>query len=138
MIENKHRVREYANLSITSGLHSVPWADFVFDTRYSDFVDVYEGGLGYMIIISVFLILLLLAAWKAPRWVKEIGIGALVVSAFATLLGLLQVFDVLQRFGDVSTAVLCGGLKVLMIPFFYGLIVYFISLVIRVIQKPRI
>ena len=76
--------------------------------------------------------------WKAPRWVKEIGIGALVVSAFATLLGLLQVFDVLQRFGDVSTAVLCGGLKVLMIPFFYGLIVYFISLVIRVIQKPRI
>ena len=55
-----------------------------------------EGGLGFMIIISVFLILLLLAAWKAPRWVKEIGIGALVVSAFATLLGLLQVFDVLK------------------------------------------
>ena len=40
-----------------------------------------EGGLGYMIIISVFLILLFLAAWKAPRWVKEIGIGALVVSS---------------------------------------------------------
>ena len=97
-----------------------------------------EGGLGYMIIISVFLILLFLAAWKAPRWVKEIGIGTLVVSVFATLLGLFQVFDVLQRFGDVSTAVLCGGLKVLMIPFFYGLIVYFISLIIRIIQKPRI
>ena len=48
LIENKHRVGEYANLSITSGLHSVPWADFVFNTRYSDFVDVYEGGLGYM------------------------------------------------------------------------------------------
>lgn len=97
-----------------------------------------EGGLGFMIIISVFLILLFLAAWKAPRWVKEIGIGTLVVSVFATLLGLFQVFDVLQRFGDVSTAVLCGGLKVLMIPFFYGLIVYFISLIIRIIQKPRI
>jgi len=91
-----------------------------------------------MIIISVFLILLFLAAWKAPRWVKEIGIGALVISVIATLMGLFQVFDALQRFGDVSTAVLCGGLKVLMIPFFYGLIVYFVSLVIRVIQKPRI
>ena len=97
-----------------------------------------EGGLGFMIIISVFLILLFLAAWKAPRWGKEIGIGALVVSAFGSLLGLLQVFDALQRFGDVPTSVLCGGLKVLMIPFFYGLIVYFISLVIRIIQKPRI
>ena len=97
-----------------------------------------EGGLGFMIIISVFLILLFLAAWKAPRWVKEIGIGALVVSVFATLLGLFQVFDAVQRFGDISFAVICGGLKVLMIPFFYGLIVYFISLVIRIIQKPRI
>ena len=41
-------------------------------------------------------------------------------------------------FGDVSTAVLCGGLKVTLIPTFYGLIVYFLSLIIRVIQKPRI
>ena len=97
-----------------------------------------SGGPVGMIVITLLFIALFFAAWKAPAWVKEIGIGALVVSAFATLLGLLQVFDVLQRFGDVSTAVLCGGLKVLMIPFFYGLIVYFISLVIRVIQKPRI
>lgn len=47
-IEDKHRDGWYANLSTTSGLHSVPWADFVFDTRYSDYVDVYEGGFGYM------------------------------------------------------------------------------------------
>ena len=97
-----------------------------------------EGGLGFMTIISLFLIALLLAAWKAPKWVKEIGIGALVVSVFGTLLGLSQVFDVIQMVGDVSPAVLCGGLKVTLITTFYGLIVYFISLVIRVIQKPRI
>lgn len=47
-IEDKHRDGWYANLSTTSGLHSVPWADFVFDTRYSDYVDVYEGGFSYM------------------------------------------------------------------------------------------
>ena len=97
-----------------------------------------EGGLGFMIIISLFLIALLVAAWKAPKWVKEIGIGALVVSVFGTLLGLAQVFNTIQMFGDVSPAVLCGGLKVTLITTFYGLIVYFISLVIRVIQKPRI
>ncbi len=47
-IENKHRDGWYANLSSSSGLHSVPWADLVFDTRYSDYVDVFEGGFGYM------------------------------------------------------------------------------------------
>ncbi len=97
-----------------------------------------EGGMGFMIVITLLLIALLLAAWKAPRWVKEIGIGALVAGAFATLLGLLQICDAMQMFGDISPAVLCGGLKVTMIPVIYGLIVYFISLVIRIIQKPRI
>ena len=97
-----------------------------------------EGGLGWMIGISLFLIALLIAAWKAPRWVREIGTGALIFAIFGTLLGIRQVLDVIQMFGDVSPAVLCGGLKVTLIPTFYGLIVYFISLIIRVIQKPRI
>ena len=97
-----------------------------------------EGGLGYMIVISLFLIALLIAAWKAPRWVKEIGIGALVFSVFATLRGLSQIFDLVQTFGEVSFPILAGGLKVTLITTFYGLIVYFLSLVIRVIHKPRI
>jgi hypothetical protein len=97
-----------------------------------------EGGLGYMIVISLFLIALLIAAWKAPRWVKEIGIGALVFSVFATLRGLSQIFDLVQTFGEVSFPVLAGGLIVTLITTFYGLIVYFLSLVIRVIHKPRI
>lgn len=41
-----------------------------------------EGGAGYMTVISIFLILLLVAAWKAPKWVKEIGIAALVVGVY--------------------------------------------------------
>ena len=70
-----------------------------------------SGGVGMMTIISLFLIALLIAAWKAPRWVKEIGIGALVVSILATLSGLHQMFTALQMIGDVSPAVICGGLK---------------------------
>ena len=97
-----------------------------------------EGGLVWMICISLFLIAIFIAAWKAPRWVKEIGIGALVFAIFGTLAGLAQMFDAIQMFGDISPAVICGGLKVTLIPTFYGLIVYFISLIIRVIQKPRI
>ena len=59
-----------------------------------------EGGALGMTIITIFLIALLVAAWKAPRWVKEIGIGALVVGIFWTLHGLLQMLGVLQLFGQ--------------------------------------
>ena len=97
-----------------------------------------EGGLAGMIAITLLLIALFLAAWKAPKWVKEIGIGALVVGIFWTLRGLSRMLGVLQMIGDVSPAVLCGGLKVTLIATSYGLIVYFISLIIRVIQKPRL
>ena len=97
-----------------------------------------EGGLGGMVIITLFLIALLIAAWKAPRWVKEIGIGALVLSIFWSLVGLFNACDAIQMCGDASPIIIAGGLKVCLIPVLYGLIVYFISLIIRVIQKPRI
>lgn len=46
---NKYHARGwYKNLATTSKMSQVPWADFIFDTRYSDQVDVYEGGYGYM------------------------------------------------------------------------------------------
>lgn len=96
-----------------------------------------EGGMTGMILISLMLIALFIAAWKAPRWVREIGIGALVLSVFLTLMGLFQLLGVTETFGDIPFSVISGGLRVTMIPLFYGLIVYFISLVIRVVQTPR-
>lgn len=97
-----------------------------------------EGGLGGMIAITVLLIALLVAAWKAPNWVKEIGIGALVVGVFWTVCGLNQAAGVVQMVGDISPAVVWGGVKVMTISLLYGLAVYFLSLIIRIIQKPRI
>ena len=96
------------------------------------------GGLGGMIIITVLLICMLLAAWKAPKWVKEIGIGALVFSLFWSLMGLTSMCNVIQTVGDVSPSVLCGGFKCVLVSTIYGVIVYFISLILRIIQKPRI
>lgn len=46
-IEYMHGMGWYQNLTLTGKLSQVPWADFIFDTRYSDYVDVYEGGCGY-------------------------------------------------------------------------------------------
>ena len=97
-----------------------------------------EGGLGGMIIITVLLIALLAAAWMAPNWVKEIGIAALVAGVFWTVCGLSQAAGVIQTVGDISPAVVWGGVKVMTIPLLYGLVIYFLSLIIRIIQKPRI
>ena len=97
-----------------------------------------EGGLAGMIVVTLLLIALFVTAWKAPKWVKEIGIGALVVGIFWTLQGISQMLGAFEMFGDASPAIVCGGLKVTLIGTLYGLIVYFISLIIRVIQKPRI
>ncbi|MBR4809329.1 MAG: hypothetical protein IK031_03510 [Bacteroidales bacterium] len=96
------------------------------------------GGPVGMIIITLLFIGLFFAAWKAPAWVKEIGIAALIVSIFWTILGWFQILDYLAENSDIASTILAGGIKVSLIPVLYGLIVYFVSLVLRVIQKPRI
>lgn len=89
--------------------------------------------------LTVLLVGIFFAAWKAPRWVKEIGAFALAFGFFSLILGLRQMFDFLQSVDcDVNPNIVCGGLKVAMIPVLYGIIVYLVSLVVRVIQKPRV
>ena len=97
-----------------------------------------SGGPVGMIIITLLFIALFFAAWKAPAWVKETGIAALVVGVFWTLLGQLQIADFLAGHDDVALNIIAGGVKVSLIPTLYGLIVYFVSLILRVVHKPRI
>lgn len=91
-----------------------------------------------MIIVTLLFISLFFAAWKAPAWVKEIGIAALVVGVFWTILGWHQIVDYLSTHNDVANNIIASGIKVSLIPVLYGLIVYLVSLIIRIIQKPRI
>ena len=51
-----------------------------------------EGGPIFMSVLTILLVGILFAAWKAPRWVKEIGNFALVFGFLSQLLGLLQMF----------------------------------------------
>ena len=34
----------YENLSLTGNMHDVPWSHLIFDEKYSNTVDIYEGG----------------------------------------------------------------------------------------------
>lgn len=109
-----------------------------------------QGGAGFMTVLTVLLVAIFFAAWKAPRWIKEIGSFALVFGFLTLLIAISQMFAVLQQvamdigegvtgvFDLVSPGVLFGGLKVAMIPVFYGIIIYLISLVVCIIKKPRL
>ena len=109
----------------------------------------YEGGLAFMSILTVLLVAIFFAAWKAPRWVKEIGLFALFFGFLGTVLGLYQVLiamrDIACTEGAASSIgslvpphVLFGGLKVTLNTLIYGIGIYLVSLVVRVIQKPRL
>lgn len=91
-----------------------------------------------MSLLTVILICLLFAAWKAPAWVREIGLLALVAGVVWYLCGGWQMNAVLQQSGELPAAILAGGEKVRLIPLIYGLLIYALSLVIRLAQKPRI
>ena len=108
----------------------------------------YEGGLWFMSILTVLLVGIFFAAWKAPRWVKEIGLFALLFGILGTVLGLYQVLVAMRDFAAEHGAtslgnvlpprVLLGGLKVTLNTTIYGICIYLVSLVVRVIQKPRL
>lgn len=52
------------------------------------------GGAWIMSILTVELICLLFAAWKAPAWVKEIGLLVLVTDLIWQLKGMVQAAEV--------------------------------------------
>ena len=97
-----------------------------------------SGGYGFMSVISLMLVGLFFAAWKAPNWIKEIGLFALAFGFMGTVIGFMQAAEFLQATADVSPNVIWGGVKVGLIPAVYGIIVFLVSLVLRVIKKPRI
>ena len=97
-----------------------------------------EGGLFGMAVLTILLVLLLFAAWKAPAWVKEIGQAALIWDFFWEFAGIYQMLDVLQGLNDVPISVIYGGAKVALVPVMYGMLIYLASLVIILVQKPRL
>ena len=109
-----------------------------------------QGGAGYMTILTILLVAIFFAAWKAPRWIKEIGIFALVFGFLTYLIGMYQMFHAFQQvasdlgegvsglFDLISPDVFFGGMRIGLIPVFYGVIIYLISLIVRIVKKPRL
>ena len=97
-----------------------------------------KGGVPYMTLLTIILLALLLAAWKAPAWVKEIGLIALIVGVLSSFIGFFMAAGEVEKAGGITQPVAWGGFKVVVITTMYGLFIYLVSLVIRIVQKPKI
>jgi hypothetical protein len=93
----------------------------------------HEGGLPFMLflfLLNIGIIMMIIktildrnAVEKAKRDLKimiELGLFALFSGIFIQLIGLYQVLAVLEEVGDISPALLMGGLKVSMYTTLYG------------------
>ncbi len=63
-------------------------------------------------------------------YIKSIGLFSLVFGILAQLMGLYQAFSAIEQVGDVSPAILAGGLKVSMISTIYGLVIFLLSYIL--------
>lgn len=90
-----------------------------------------------MSLLTAELICMLIAAWKAPARAKELGLLALVTGIFFQLLSLFHGLAIYQQAGNISPTLFAGGIRVSLIPTLYGLLIYAVSLLVRLFRKPR-
>ncbi len=63
-------------------------------------------------------------------YVKSVGLFTMITGILGQLIGLLEAFKAIERVGDISPAMLAGGLKVSMITTLYGILIYLLSILI--------
>ena len=89
-------------------------------------------------VITLLLIALFFVAWKAPAWVKETGLAALAVGWLWTLCEFMAMGRaIVSNMPDVDSYIIWGAVPVGLLPAAYGLVVYIISLIIRIVRKPK-
>ena len=99
-------------------------------------------ALPYTIIMILLLAGLIVAAFKAKRWVQYVGRLAMTVAAFRIMLGIVQLCDCCQRLGvpdyNGTNAFFAHGLLPVFSVAVIGTLIYILSLFITIAQKPRI
>ena len=95
----------------------------------------------YTILLILLLAGLLIAAFKAKKWVRLLGHSVLAVTLFECMENTRLVCDAAQCFGPEDgqwAAFLAKGFYPVINVAILGLFVYMVSVVIRIALKPRI
>jgi biopolymer transport protein ExbB/TolQ len=64
------------------------------------------------------------------KYVKSIGLFTMITGILGQLIGLMDAFGAIEEMGDISPAIMAGGLKISMITTLTGIIIYLISIII--------
>ena len=95
----------------------------------------YQGGVLFMSILTFLLIGCFVSYFKFPEKVKLFGNMSLAVGVLGSLIGLYTAFEFIQQAGNVSPAILAGGLKVAFTSTMYGLTIYIFSIGLHLIKQ---
>jgi hypothetical protein len=95
-----------------------------------------SGGVLFMSILSFMLLSTLTSfiLFKNKNIVLLIGFISLLFGKFSTYLGVIGAFDAIEAAGDISPSLVMGGIKVSLTTYVYGLIIFIISLILKVIS----
>lgn len=63
-------------------------------------------------------------------YLKSLGLFTMITGILGQLIGLMMAFSAIERAGDISPAIMVGGLKVSMITTLYGVFIYMFSILI--------
>lgn len=105
-----------------------------------------EGGILFMGILFLLLVAVIATSAlvikhkqdsvKAERWLKisqEIALFALVFGILGQLIGLLGAFQGIEQMGEVSQAMLAGGLKVSSYTTLYGFFIFLLARLFKIV-----
>lgn len=91
-----------------------------------------------LLAISIYFFLSITSGKAAERinfrhqltYLKSVGLFTMITGILGQLIGLMTAFKTIERVGDISPAMLAGGLKVSMITTLYGILIYLTSILI--------
>lgn len=106
------------------------------------------GGALFMSILTILLVIIVavsvyfaitIASGKASekgnfryqlKYVRSLGLFTMITGILGQLIGLFSAFTAIEGAGDISPALIAGGLKVSMITTLTGVVIYLISIII--------
>lgn len=98
----------------------------------------YEGGPLFMGLLTLLLGGIVYAAFKHKDSIKLLGLLALSLGILGQLIGIFQMYEgIVAMGGEISQAMLAGGLRVSSITTIYGLLIYITSLIMRLVFSFR-
>ena len=97
-----------------------------------------KGGLVTMSFLTLLFILVIIASNKRKHIVRSLGLLAFVVGLLSSFLGIYSAIAVIEQMGNVSPAIVAGGIKTALTTFIYGIFIFVVSIILDIVNKNKV